>query len=78
MAQNDRVRCDISGKMFHPSSTRRCLDGAVIRKYGTGGIVNVSVWVCNKCHHAIHYKFHGGLGCELERKLQTGTQGNVG
>lgn len=66
MAQNDRVRCDISGKMFHPSSTRRCLDGAVVRKYGTGGIVNVSVWVCNKCHHAIHYKFHGGLGCELE------------
>lgn len=78
MAQNDRIRCDVTGKVFYPSSVRKCLDGAVIKRYGVGGVANVSVYVCAKCKHAIHYKWHGGLGCELERSVQTGTQGNVG
>lgn len=59
------VRCDVTGKMFHYSSVRKCRDEAVIRRYGVGGEANVCVWVCMKCKHAIHYKLHGGVGCGL-------------
>ena len=71
--ESDRIRCDVTGKMFRPSQIRQCRHAAVVRKYGTGGIVNVSVFVCNKCPHAIRYKWHGGLGCELERSVSQGT-----
>ena len=60
------VRCDVSGLMFASCMVRDCKDPAVIKRYGTGGVAKVSVYVCRKCRHAIHYKFHGGLGCELD------------
>ena len=67
---NGSTRCDVTGKTFSSSLIRKCNDEAVIRRYGTGGVCNVSVWVCTRCKHAIRYKFHGGLGCELDRQLQ--------
>jgi len=70
MARNEPVRCDVTGKYFYPSSVRKCRDAAVIKRYGVGGEANVSVYVCRNCKHAIKYKFHGGLGCELERSVQ--------
>ena len=72
------IRCDVSGKIFTASMVRKCHEEAVVRRYGTGGEANVSVWICRKCKHAIHYKFHGGLGCELERKLQTSKNSQLG
>ena len=68
---NSPVRCDVSGMYFHPCAIRKCNDAAVIKRYATGGVVNVSVWVCRRCKHAIHYKLHGGLGCEFDRHVQT-------
>lgn len=63
----EKVRCDVSGYIFSESNTRRCREPAVVKRYGTGGVAHVSVWVCNRCRHAVHYPMHGGLGCELER-----------
>lgn len=63
------IRCDVSGKLFRALSVRECHDEAVIRRYGVGGKCNVSLWVCRKCKHAIHYQFHGGLGCELDKRV---------
>ena len=60
------VRCDVTGRMFTHSNTRRCCDRAVTARYGHGGQCTVSVWVCRMCSHAVRYKWHGGLGCELE------------
>lgn len=63
------VRCDVTGKMFSSISVRRCHDEAVISRYGLNGEANVCYYVCVKCRHAVHYDFHGGLGCELDGKL---------
>ena len=65
------VRCDVSGRVFSSSLVRKCRDSAVISQYGVGGEANVSIWICRKCKHAIAYKLHGGLGCELEQQVQT-------
>ena len=72
------VRCDISGKTFYHGAIRECRDEAVTRRYGVGGVAHVSVWVCRKCRHAIQYKYHGGLGCELETGIPERKTGNVG
>jgi hypothetical protein len=70
------IRCDISGIYFHPCAIRECHDEAVARRYGVGGIAHVSIWVCRKCRHKIEYKYHGGVGCELD--IPEGKKGNVG
>ena len=57
------VRDDVNGKMFHPSSVRKCQEPHVIAKYGVGGEANVSVYTCQKCRYKITYDYHGGLGC---------------
>ena len=69
------VRCDVTGKVFSSSMIRKCRDNAVIRRYGVGGEVNVRVWACRRCKHAIRFQFHGGLGCELDNSVQTGRKG---
>ena len=63
------IRCDVTGKVFYHGSVRKCRDGAVTRRYGVGGEANVCWYVCAKCRHAVHYPYHGGLGCELDRSL---------
>ena len=70
------IRCDISGIYFHPCAIRECHDEAVARRYGVGGTAHVSIWVCRKCRHKIEYKYHGGVGCELD--IPEGKKGNVG
>ena len=64
------IRCDVSGMYFHPCAIRKCPDEAVVRRYGVGGVANVSVWICRKCRNAVIYKYHGGVRCVLEGSTQ--------
>ena len=40
------VRDDVIGKAFADCLMRSCPEPHVIKRYGTGGIVNVSVYTC--------------------------------
>ena len=57
------VRDDVIGKMFTPGAVRPCPEPHVIKRYGVGGVANVSVWTCKKCRYVKTYKWHGGVGC---------------
>ena len=57
------VRDDVIGKMFSPCAVRSCQEPHVIKRYGVGGVANVSVWTCRKCKYVKTYKWHGGVGC---------------
>ncbi len=57
------VRDDVLGKMFSPCAVRSCPEPHVRKKYGVGGVANVSVWTCRKCKYVKTYKWHGGVGC---------------
>ena len=57
------VRDDVIGKMFSSCMVRQCPEPHVIKKYGVGGVANVSVWTCRRCRYVKTYKFHGGVGC---------------
>ena len=55
---------DELGKMFTPGCVRSCPEPHVIKRYGVGGVANVSVYTCRKCKYVKTYKWHGGIGCE--------------
>lgn len=55
------TRDDVNGKMF--GNVRQCPEPHVIKKFGVGGVANVSYWTCKKCRHRIEHQWHGGLGC---------------
>ena len=57
------VRDDVLGKMFIQGAVRSCPEPHVIKRYGVGGIANVSVWTCRKCRYVKTYKWHGGVSC---------------
>lgn len=57
------IRDDVIGKSFASCMIRSCPEPNVIKRYGTGGKANVSVWTCKKCRYAVRYKFHGGVSC---------------
>ena len=67
-----KIRCDVSGFLFPSVSVRECREQHVVARYGTGGKVNVSVWVCKKCRYCTTYPMHGGISCGLDNKLPTG------
>lgn len=60
------VRDDVIGKMFF--STRECPHPAVIKKYGTGGIANVSYWTCKMCQYGEDMKMFGGVKCGYKQQ----------
>ena len=57
------VRDDVIGKYFAECLMRSCPHPSVIKKYGTGGVANVSVYTCRKCRFVKTYPYHGGVGC---------------
>lgn len=57
------IRDDTCGKMFTPGCVRSCPHPAVIAKFGTGGVANVSVYTCRKCRYVINHKWMGGVSC---------------
>lgn len=62
------VRDDVNGKYFADCLVRSCPHPSVIKKYGTGGVANVSVYTCRKCRHKKEYQFHGGVSCAYDEK----------
>ena len=53
------VRDDVIGKSFTPICMRSCPHPAVIKRFGVGGVANVSVYTCRKCKHHVVGKFVG-------------------
>lgn len=66
------IRCDVSGHMFAPCAVRSCPEPHVIERYGTGGVANVSIYVCRKCKYGVADKFCGAMECGygLEQRVQ--------
>ena len=62
------IRDDVNGKCFAECLMRQCPHPSVIRRYGTGGVVMVSVYTCRKCRHKKEYHFHGGVSCTYDAK----------
>ena len=58
------VRDDVIGKVFSSGCVRQCPEPHVIKRYGVGGVANVSVYTCMKCKYVKTYKWHGGVSCE--------------
>lgn len=67
---------DVLHRMFAPILMRECPNEAVIRRYGTGGKANVSIYVCKKCRYGIKHRDMGAWNCGLE--LQTRKTNVVG
>lgn len=67
------IRDDVTGRRFADVSVRRCPCPAVINKYGTGGVCNVSVYTCKKCKFAVRMDFFEGYKCRygLEQGVQS-------
>ena len=63
------IRDDVIGKEFAACMMRSCPHPYVVKKYGTGGVANVSYWTCNKCKYKIKFRYHGGLGCDYGRAM---------
>lgn len=59
-------RDDVLGRTFADCSVRQCPEPNVIRRFGMGGVANVSVYVCRKCKFRKEYELHGGVGCTYE------------
>lgn len=57
------VRDDVIGKTFTNGAVRSCPEPHVIKRYGVGGVANVSVYTCRKCRYVKNYKYHGGVSC---------------
>ena len=73
---HNRIRDDVIGKEFAACSMRTCPEPHVIKRFGTGGIANVSVYTCKRCKYRIEYKTHFGVGCSygLENDIQPRAQ----
>ena len=60
------IRDDVIGKPFSVCMMRSCPEPHVIKRYGAGGVANVSVYVCRKCRYRKEYELHGGVSCTYE------------
>lgn len=57
------VRDDVLGLMFSPGCVRSCPEPHVIKRFGVGGVANVSVWTCKKCRYVVKHPMMGGVSC---------------
>ena len=57
------IRDDVLGLRFANVLMRECKEPAMMDQYATGGVVNVSIYVCKKCKYARRFKYHGAIGC---------------
>lgn len=62
------IKDDVSGQKFDEISVRECKHPSVVRKYGHGGVCNVSVYTCAKCKMSVRVPFCGALTCGYERE----------
>ena len=70
------VRDDVVGKEFAACCVRPCPHPKVIKKFGTGGVANVSVYTCRRCLFAKQHPLAFGVICsyELENGVPTGAK----
>ena len=68
------VRDDITGMMFGSGLVRSCPEPHVIKRYGVGGVANVTVYTCRKCKYGKTYEMHGGVSCNygVEQNVSQG------
>ena len=73
------VRDDVIGKRFSAGMVRECPEPHVKKRFGVGGIANVSVYTCRKCKFHIEYEWHGGVSCGygLGENLPPGAKSRV-
>lgn len=69
------TRDDVNGRVFADCMMRSCPEPHVIKRFGVGGIANVSVYTCRKCRNHTEFKFHGGVGCGLDERIHAGKTG---
>lgn len=75
-----KIRDDVLLLTFPRCAMRQCPHPSVIRKYGVGGVANVSLYVCRRCKYHETYQYHGGVGCtygKLEQDVQAGETDRV-
>ena len=57
------VRDDVNGKLFSLGCVRSCPEPHVIKRFGIGGVANVSVYTCRKCKYHEDMEWFGGIKC---------------
>lgn len=62
------IRDDVIGKQFYYGMVRSCPEPHVIRRFGIGGVANVSVYTCRKCRYHEDTKWFGGVKCIYEQQ----------
>ena len=62
------VRDDVNGKLFYQGCVRSCPEPHVIKRFGIGGVCNVSVYTCRRCTYHINEKWFGGVRCGYEEQ----------
>lgn len=70
------VRDDVIGKEFASCCVRACPHPKVIKKYGVGGVANVSVYTCRRCLFAKKHPLVFGVICGygLENDIPPGAK----
>lgn len=66
---------EVIGKEFAPCCMRACPHPAVIRRFGIGGVANVSVYTCRKCKHHVVSQFRVGESCSYGKSEEDGRVG---
>ena len=56
-------RDDVIGKTFSDCCVRSCPEPNVIKRFGIGGKVSVSVYTCRRCKYHTEHPSIGGVGC---------------
>ena len=67
------IRDDVIGKRFYYGMVRSCPEPHVIKRFGIGGVANVSVYTCRKCRYVQKHPLHFGVTCGYELELHPGT-----
>ena len=62
------IMCDVLLKQFSTRMVRQCPHPKVIERYGTGGVANVSIYVCQKCMYKRTFQYCGAIGCSYENR----------
>ena len=66
--QHEPIRDDVIGRRFYYGMVRSCPEPHVIKRFGVGGVANVSVYTCRKCRYHEDMKLFGGVKCTYADK----------
>ena len=74
--KHNSIRDDVMGREFAACLMRPCPHPWVIKRYGTGGVANVSMYTCRKCKYHREHPLHFGVSCAygLEQDIQPGAK----